>query len=269
MFSNAPPASDTAVWRALGDPARRQMLDHLRRGPMTTGELAAHFDQSRFGVMKHLAILERAGLVSVRREGRNRWNHLNAVPLREIYQRWLGPYQELWSTSLSQLRDCAESTSEQGKDQHMTTSHAFEIQQQVTLRASSDKVWAALTSDIGRWWAHRVGDAGSYIRLDARLEGAFEERWGDGDGRVWGHVIEIRWGKKLRLRGNLGHLGACLSDWVYELDAKGEQTVLRLYHHAVGARDEKSAKEYDEGWRELLQTHLPAWVQEGKPFQPE
>jgi len=54
--------------------------------------------------MKHLAILERAGLVVVRREGRQRWNHLNAVPIRQIYERWISGYQGLWATSLLKLK---------------------------------------------------------------------------------------------------------------------------------------------------------------------
>src|SRR5687768_12316480 len=97
-----------AVWKALADPTRRQFLDALRDGPRTTGDLGRPFTLSRFAVMKHLAILERAGLVVVRRQGRERWNHLNAVPIRQVYERWVRPYEAVWAESLLRLREQAE-----------------------------------------------------------------------------------------------------------------------------------------------------------------
>ncbi|HEU4898462.1 MAG TPA: metalloregulator ArsR/SmtB family transcription factor, partial [Actinomycetota bacterium] len=75
------------VWRALADPTRRAILDLLADRARTTGELSEAFPEvSRFAVMKHLGVLETAGLVVVRRRGRERWNHLNGVPLREAYE---------------------------------------------------------------------------------------------------------------------------------------------------------------------------------------
>lgn len=98
-----------AVWRALADPTRRKILDLLRHGPRTTNRLAAAFSVSRFAIMKHLRILERAGLVLVERRGRERWNHLNAVPLREIYDRWISSYADQWAGSLLRLKRHVES----------------------------------------------------------------------------------------------------------------------------------------------------------------
>ncbi|MBZ5521084.1 MAG: helix-turn-helix domain-containing protein [Acidobacteriia bacterium] len=81
------PAQD-AIWKALADPTRRAMLDVLREGPRTTGALCRRFRRlSRCGVMKHLGILEKAGLVVVRRKGRFRWNYFNSTPIRQIYDR--------------------------------------------------------------------------------------------------------------------------------------------------------------------------------------
>lgn len=77
------------VWKALADPTRRRLLDLLKDRPQTTGQLCARFAMSRYGVMKHLGILEEAGLIIVRREGRKRYNYLNAVPIRRIYERWV------------------------------------------------------------------------------------------------------------------------------------------------------------------------------------
>ncbi len=92
------------VWKALADPTRRRLLDLLREGPRTTGDLCARFPLSRFAVMKHLAILERAGLIIVERQGRERWNHLNAVPIRQIYERWISGYAGAWASSLLRLK---------------------------------------------------------------------------------------------------------------------------------------------------------------------
>jgi DNA-binding transcriptional ArsR family regulator len=84
---------DDRVWKALSDPIRRALLDRMRKGPATTGQLAESQSQlTRFGVMKHLGVLVDAGLVLVEREGRERWNHLNAVPIQEIYRRWIRPF---------------------------------------------------------------------------------------------------------------------------------------------------------------------------------
>ena len=78
------------MWRALSNPLRRELLDRLVAGPLTTGELAAtHPELSRFAVMQHLGVLESAGLVLVRREGRRRLNYLNAVPVQQVCERWV------------------------------------------------------------------------------------------------------------------------------------------------------------------------------------
>jgi DNA-binding transcriptional ArsR family regulator len=96
------------VWKALADPTRRQILDLLKGGPRTTGEVCARFRTSRFAIMKHLSILQRAGLVIVERRGRERWNHLNAVPLQRIYERWISGYAGLWAASLMRLKQHVE-----------------------------------------------------------------------------------------------------------------------------------------------------------------
>lgn len=79
-----------AVWRALSNPIRRDLLDRLVDGPLTTGDLVATQPElSRFAVMQHLGVLTDAGLVLVRREGRRRLNYLNAVPVQQVCERWV------------------------------------------------------------------------------------------------------------------------------------------------------------------------------------
>lgn len=102
------PGDDDLVWKALADPNRRRILDALRRKPRTTGELCEGFDMSRFGVMKHLTVLVDAGLVLVQREGRERWNHLNPVPIQKIYRRWIRPFETAAADGLLRLKARAE-----------------------------------------------------------------------------------------------------------------------------------------------------------------
>jgi DNA-binding transcriptional ArsR family regulator len=81
------------VFKALADYRRRAMLDLLKDGPRLTGEICAHFAQlDRCTVMQHLGVLENADLIVVKRAGRRRWNYLNAVPIKEIYDRWISGY---------------------------------------------------------------------------------------------------------------------------------------------------------------------------------
>ena len=92
---------DAKVWQALGSPHRRALLDALRDGPKTTTALCEVLPElSRYAVMQHLGVLERAGIVLVRREGRERWNQLNAVPIQRELERWLNSFQQ---ASASQL----------------------------------------------------------------------------------------------------------------------------------------------------------------------
>ncbi len=94
------------VWKALANPVRRAILDALRDGPRTTGELAARFPAlSRFAVMQHLRVLEAAELVVPRRAGRQRFNYLNPVPIQRIHDRWVVRYMKPWTEALVRLRD--------------------------------------------------------------------------------------------------------------------------------------------------------------------
>jgi len=99
---------DERVFAALADASRRRMLDLLRKAPMTTGQLAGHFDVSRFAVMKHLKVLAEAGLVLVERRGRERVNHLNPLPLQAMYRRWLRPFERLPADRLLRIKRLAE-----------------------------------------------------------------------------------------------------------------------------------------------------------------
>lgn len=94
------------VFKALASSVRRQILDDLRDQPLTTGTLCAHFPElDRCTVMQHLKVLEDADLVIPVRRGRERWNHLNAVPIQQIHERWIGPHAEGAAAMLTRLKE--------------------------------------------------------------------------------------------------------------------------------------------------------------------
>ncbi|MCY1041123.1 ArsR family transcriptional regulator [Corallococcus praedator] len=97
---------DDLIFKALADSRRRAILDLLKDAPRTTGELCEHFASTldRCTVMQHIGVLERAELILVRREGRTRWNHLNAAPFQEIHERWISPYAAHAVALLSKLK---------------------------------------------------------------------------------------------------------------------------------------------------------------------
>jgi DNA-binding transcriptional ArsR family regulator len=93
------------VFKALADPTRRSLLDELfKEDGQTLSALEQRIPMSRFGVMKHLRVLESAGLVVTRRSGREKLHFLNPVPIRLIHDRWVSKYAEPWASSLTDLK---------------------------------------------------------------------------------------------------------------------------------------------------------------------
>lgn len=98
-----------AVFKALAEPTRRAILDLLRKGPRTTTEIVTEFPHlTRFGVMKHIDVLRDAGLIHTREAGRQRVNSLNAIPIRQIYERWVSQYEGMWAEGLLRIKEDAE-----------------------------------------------------------------------------------------------------------------------------------------------------------------
>ena len=94
-----------AIFRALANSTRRSILDTLRDQPLTTGALCAHFPElDRCTVMQHLRVLEEAELILAERKGRERWNHLNPLPIHDIHERWIGPHAAVAVANLARLK---------------------------------------------------------------------------------------------------------------------------------------------------------------------
>src|SRR3984893_7900781 len=120
------------VFRALADPTRRSLLDELfQEDGQTLSALEDRFSMTRFGVMKHLKLLEEAGLVVTKRRGREKLHFLNPVPIRLVHDRWVSKYAEPWATALSGLKNRLESPMEK----------VFEIY----IRTTPERLWEAIT----------------------------------------------------------------------------------------------------------------------------
>jgi len=105
MVTYVEAVDDDKVFKALADPTRRHLLDLLfARDGQTLTELESGLAMTRFGVMKHLKLLEEAGLVVSRKVGRSRVHHLNPVPIREIHDRWIDKYTETRASALADLK---------------------------------------------------------------------------------------------------------------------------------------------------------------------
>jgi uncharacterized protein YndB with AHSA1/START domain/DNA-binding transcriptional ArsR family regulator len=137
------------IFRALADPNRRMLLDLLRESDgRTLNDLCAHLPISRFGVMKHLRILEEAGLLTTRRAGREKYHYLNPVSIRLIYDRWVSKYSEPWAEGLSLLKKQLERVpAMEQKPRHI---------HRIAIQTSPEQVWHALTdpSATTRYWYH-------------------------------------------------------------------------------------------------------------------
>ncbi|HEX8003664.1 MAG TPA: metalloregulator ArsR/SmtB family transcription factor [Mycobacteriales bacterium] len=229
------------VWRALADPTRRALLDLLRDAPRTTGELAAAFpDVTRFAVMKHLAVLSEAGLVVVRRRGRERWNHLNAVPLRQAYERWMAPFAERAAMTSLRLKDFVE-----GRTMEL------DVANEVAIDAPPERVFDALTR-MGEWWPHRFRE-GAAVVLEPRVGGRFYEDWGGGDGALYATVQRLERPSRIEMVGPMGMPGPVTAVWSMTLTPTGSGTTLGLSHRAFGDIDEETRAGYTAGWGEVVE----------------
>lgn len=122
------------VFKALADPTRRDLLDELFKADgQTLSQLERRPAMTRFGVMKHLKVLEEAGLVVTRRRGREKLHFLNPVPIRLVHDRWVSKYAEAWASTLSELKSELE---DKGMEK------MFEIY----IKTSPERLWEAITS---------------------------------------------------------------------------------------------------------------------------
>lgn len=176
------------IFKALADPSRRTLLDLLHASDgRTLGELCAPLDMSRFGVMKHLNILEEAGLISTRKIGREKLHYLNAVPIRQIYDRWVSKYAEPWATGLTSLQNELERAANmENKPRNVN---------RIAIKAQPEQVWKAITDPVqtSKFWFN------CSIRSDWMLNSPFELWDQEGGKKAEGIILEIDPPRKLVL----------------------------------------------------------------------
>ncbi|MFN8110522.1 MAG: metalloregulator ArsR/SmtB family transcription factor [Thermoleophilia bacterium] len=130
---------DDAVFKALADPTRRALLDALFAADgQTLTALEAHAPMTRFGLMKHLRVLEDAGLVVTRRRGREKLHFLNPVPIQQAYDRWVGKFAAPWAATLTTLKTALE---DDAMEQHV-----YEIY----IKTTPERLWQAITDPAMR-----------------------------------------------------------------------------------------------------------------------
>ncbi|MEM6896807.1 MAG: helix-turn-helix domain-containing protein, partial [Pseudomonadota bacterium] len=144
-----------SIFKALADPARRDILDALRaKDGQTLSQIGTRFEMTRFGVMKHLGVLEAAGLITTVKRGRFKYHYLNALPLQEALDRWIAPFAKPVARAVLDLKaklEAAEAT------QTVTMS--------VFIAAPAGKIWDALTDPAALAASHDRAD-------DVRRDGA-------------------------------------------------------------------------------------------------
>jgi uncharacterized protein YndB with AHSA1/START domain/DNA-binding transcriptional ArsR family regulator len=197
--------STAPAFRALADPSRRLLLDRLfERDGQTLGELTGHLpDMTRFGVMRHLAVLESAGLISTRRMGREKRHYLNPVPIRRIHDRWISKYAAPVIGTMSAIKDHLEAPPMAVPPDEIE--HVYSIY----INADPDRVWRAITDGdetVQYYYGTRVVSdwtVGSRISYD----------YPDGQVAADGEVIAYEPPKRLEM--------TFLARWDPEVEAEG------------------------------------------------
>jgi uncharacterized protein YndB with AHSA1/START domain/DNA-binding transcriptional ArsR family regulator len=252
-----------SAFKALADPSRRRLLDLLfERDGQTLTELAGALPaMTRFGVMKHLHLLEEAGLVTTHRAGREKLHYLNAVPIRLIHDRWIGKYRKARAAALAELK--------LDMEEEMATTDSRPAQvYTVFIRAPREKVWDAITKPE---FTHRYffgSEPSSTWKPGARL---LWTEHGTGNELVDGEVIEYDKPRRLVHSWIVKYDEALTAEGpsrvTYELEEKDGVTKLTAIHDDFPS----GSKVYDNvagGWP-LVLSGLKTLVETGAPLYAE
>ena len=213
------------VFKALGDATRRQLLDLLfLKDGRSLSELEEHLPMTRFGVMKHLKVLERAGLIATRKSGRETLHFLNAVPIQMVYDRWVSKYSKGWARSLTELKYDLEAIEMAEAKTAETTKHVFEIY----IKTTPEKLWQALTDGTMTEKYYY----GTRAESDWKNGSLYKYLGADGASLVDGTVIECDPPQRLTITWNVNwpalveKLGPTLV--TYEIEQAGDVVKLTM-----------------------------------------
>ena len=236
------------VFKALADPTRRELLDELfRQDGQPLSALEERFAMTRFGVMKHLKLLEDAGLVVTRRSGRQKLHFLNPVPIRLVHDRWVSKYAAPWAAALSDLKTDLEKTMEK----------VFEIY----IRTTPERLWEAITDpEIRRNYNFGAGvvsdwQPGSRIEMGAPnapgLLGEGEVLEIDPPRRLV-HTMTALWGEDVKAEGP--------TRVTWEISQVADSCQLRVIHDQLR---EGANEQLFGGWPMIL-SGLKTWLESGE-----
>lgn len=250
------------LWKALAEPKRRRIIQLLHKKARTTSEISSHFDVSRFAIMRHLKVLEQAGLIRTSREGRQRWNYLNDDLFQEVQQTYL----EGNSGGDYQLRDIVGFLSRE-EEGGRTTATSFEdqpIHLEVELPTTPDRVFRALTDEIDVWWSYRIA-TDSRIHLETQVGGRFYESFNSGGGALYALVTFIKPGEEIRLSGSMGLVEDTASNVVHIVlrSVSSDRTQMTLTHRFIGRVSVITVDTFKRSWVELLTHYLKTFIESG------
>lgn len=250
------------VFDALANAHRRQLLDLLReRDGRTLGDLDACLPLSRFAVMKHLGVLEEAGLVVTRKVGREKFHYLNPVPIQEVSDRWISRYASPFARGLNDLK----SGFQQGIFKMDTVTIAPKHVYALYIDAAPEAVWAVLTDDEKTpLWQH----FNMTSRTDWRVGGKIEFLI-DGHAMIVGELLELTAPKRLShsfsARWAEDVAGDPPSRVTWELEPVGNgATKLTLVHDDFGG-DTTTSRMVAAGWIEAI-SRFKTLVETGRVF---
>ena len=231
-----------AVFKALADKSRRRLLDKLfRKDGQSLGKLCARAGMTRFGVMKHLRVLERAGLVVASRKGREKLHFLNPMPIRQLQDRWVGKYRAPFADALLQLKSNLEE-----EEKNMPETQLYEL----FIRAMPEKLWQALTDGA----VTKLYFFGESIHCDFRKGSAWHCTGASGKRDVEGTVLESEPPRKLSITWHVLYdeeLSKELSRVTYLIEPRGPVCKLTVLHDLAEAP--LTAKHVGkDGWQLVL-----------------
>lgn len=240
------------AFRALADPHRRKLLDRLReQDGLTLGDLEEALPQmTRFGVMKHLRVLEDAHLVTTRRDGRRKLHFLNPVPIRLIADRWISRYAEPLVNTMADIKYSVE------KRPMNELKHVFEVY----IAAKPEKVWQALTeSEFTKQYYYS-----NSVESDWKPGSPLTYRNPDGSVAISCEVVEADPPKKLvHTFGFPGSDESSRCTW--SIEARGETSLLTLVHDGFESETE-TYKSVAHGWVPILSS-MKTLLETGKPLE--
>ena len=241
------------IFKALADPTRQKLLDALRlRDGQTLSELEASLEMSRFGVMKHLKLLEDANLIVTRKSGRFKHHYLNALPLQEVMDRWVAPFLQPQAKALADLKFQLEKDATMSKPDFMM---------QTYIRCTQDALWDALTQtdELARFHVYcnlvqgstKVGDGISFIRPD-----------GSAMLRQVSTALDPK--SKIAMTFEPFFMGpdAPPSHMVYLIEQQGDTCQLTIEHYDIAPGQEGFA----EGWARLAAS-LKSYLETGEALK--